>query len=316
MTLLVATGAGGVYAQQPFQAYDPFYRSEQTQREFFGGYALSGEVSYRAAGVIQDDGLQSLEANPLGLSFRLDYQLAPQLDMSGIIDAAGNSTRGGLALSWVVFTYYERNEETTFALRLAVDPSFDGPVGFPQMDLGWLSSSSITPTTTSNFAFGVRRIRLGYEQWVLGDEPTPGVGSGSYVLHSLGADDPNRNVDIIYTRAFGWEARLMLGYDFAFDPAGSNVFFSLLGQAGNYDLVETSFLELSPKASQKSIGEQEVTIDSDYIGGAVWLRSGLEFNRPGYQILPFIGLPIVQWAPESANWPRSRRRVGVRLMLR
>ncbi|MEZ4700671.1 MAG: hypothetical protein R2834_10110 [Rhodothermales bacterium] len=317
ITLLVVAGVGTAHAQRPFQTYDPFYRSEQTQREFFGGYALTGEISYRTAGVVQDDGIQSFEANPLGLSFRLDYQLAPQLDLSGIIDAAGNSTRGGLNLSWVVFTYYERNEETTFALRLAVDPSLDGRVGFPQMDLGWLSASSITPTTTSNFAIGVRRIRMGYEQWVVGDEPSPNVGSGNYILHALGNDSRDRNVDIIYTRAFGWEGRLMLGYDFAFDPAGSNIFFSLMGQAGNYDLLETSFVEPTPKASQKSIGQQEeVTIDSDYIGGAIWFRSGIEFNRPGYQILPFIGVPVHQWVPASANWPRSRQRVGVRLMLR
>jgi hypothetical protein len=313
-SLLLAASAGPAWAQRPFQTYDPFYRSEQTQREFFGGYAVSGEISYRAAGVVQDDGLQALDANPLGLSFRLDYQLAPQLDLSGIVDAAGNTTRGGLALSWVVFTYYERSEETSFALRLAVDPSFDGRAGFPQMDLGWLSASRITPTMTSNFAFGVRRIRMGYEQWLLGDEPRPSVGSGQYVLHGIG--DDNRPVDIVYTRAFGWEARLMLGYDFAFDPAGSNVFVSLMGQAGNYDLIETSFVELSPKTSQKSIGQQEETRDAEYIGGEIWFRSGLEFNRPGYQILPFIGIPVQQWVPRSADWPRSRRRVGVRLMLR
>ncbi len=314
--LLILAGAGGAYAQQPFMTYDPFYRSEQTQREFFGGYAVSAEVSYRAAGVVQDDGLPSFEDNPFGLSFRLDYQLAPQIDLAGIVDAAGNTPGGGLGLSWVVFTYYERTEETSYALRLAVDPSLDGRVGFPQLDLGWLSSSRIGPATTSNFAFGVRRVRIGYEQWVIGEEPTPEVGSGNYILHFIGDDPESRDVDIIYTRAFGWEARLMLGYDFVFDPAGSNVFFSLMGQAGNYDLVETSFADPSPKATQKSLGEQEIAIDSDHIGGVIWFRSGIEFNRPGYQILPFIGLPVHQWVPSSENWPTSRRRVGVRVMLR
>ncbi|MFK7846316.1 MAG: hypothetical protein AB8G77_13545 [Rhodothermales bacterium] len=304
------------FAQRPFQQYDQLYRSEQSQRSFYGGYALTAEVAYRNAAALPGEGLQVAEANPLGLSFRLDYQFSQRLDLSAVVDAAGNSTRRGLSLSWLVFKYYERNEGSSFALRLAVDPSFDGRVGFPQIDIAWLSSSLVTPLSSTNFAFGLRRVRLGYEQWVLG-EPTVSTG---FVLHGANPlANTRNNLDVIYTRAFGWEFHMMFGYNFRFDPAGSNVFVSLLGQAGSYDLLETSFdqpllgqLNLSAATSLK----KEITTAKDYLGGVIWVRSGIEFNRPNFQILPYIGLPLRQWVPGTGEWPRSRRQVGVRFMLR
>lgn len=311
-------------AQRPFQQYDQLYRSEQSQRAFYGGYALTAEVAYRNAGSLQGEGLPVVESNPLGLSFRLDYQFSQRLDLSALIDAAGNSTRRGLALSWLVFKYYERSETSSFALRLAVDPSFDGRVGFPQIDIAWLSSSLITPLSSSDFAFGLRRVRMGYEQFVLA-QPTLNNG---FVLHgatapsytgSTGLTDTRNNLDVIYTRAFGWEVHMMFGYNFKFDPAGSNIFVSLLGQAGSYDLLETAYeepllgkLNLDAATSFK----QEITTAKDYLGGIIWARAGVEFNRPNFQILPYIGLPVQQWAPGEGSWPRSRRQVGVRLMLR
>ena len=166
-------------AQRPFLLHDPLYRSEQPQRTFFGGYALTAEVSYRNAGALQGDGLQAVEADPLGVSFRLDYQLASRIDLSAVIDAAGNTTRRGLSLSWLIFKYYERSEQSSMALRLAVDPSFDSRAGFPQIDVAWLSTSYLSPLSSTEFAFGIRRVRLGYEQWLI-NEPNL---SNSFVLH-------------------------------------------------------------------------------------------------------------------------------------
>ena len=82
---------------------------------------------------------------PFGLSFRLDYQLPRQLDLSAIVDAAGNAIGRNLSLSWVVLKYYERSDGASFSMRLAVDPTFDGRSGFPQMDVAWLSSANLSP---------------------------------------------------------------------------------------------------------------------------------------------------------------------------
>ena len=303
-------------AQRPFLLHDPFYRSEQSQRTFYSGYALTAEVAYRNAGSLQGDGVQAVEPNPLGLSFRVDYQLAASMDLSAIIDASGSTIRRGLSLSWLVFKYYERSDAASFALRLAVDPSFDGRAGFPQIDLAWLSSSLLTPLSSTEFAFGIRRVRLGYEQWVV-SEP---IVANSYVLHGAESGLTSRNnLDVIHTRALGWEIHMMLGYNVKFDPAGSNLFVSLLGQAGSYDLLETSFQK--PLLQQLNLAaatafKREITTTREFLGGILWFRSGIEFNRPSYQILPFIGLPIQQWVPSKGEWPRSRRQVGVRLMLR
>ena len=303
-------------AQRPFLLHDQLYRSEQPQRAFFGGYALTAEVSYRNAGALQGDGIQAVESDPLGVSFRIDYQLASRIDLSAVIDAAGNSTRRGLSLSWLIFKYYERSDQSSMALRLAVDPSFDSRAGFPQIDVAWLSSSYLSPLSSTEFAFGIRRVRLGYEQWLI-NEPNL---SNSFVLHGTSAElAPRSEFDIVYTRALGWELHLLLGYNFKFDPAGSNIFLSFLGQAGSYDLLETSYQE--PLLPQFSLAggtafEREITESKDYVGGVVWFRSGVEFNRPSYQILPFIGLPLQQWVPSSGNWPKARRQLGVRLMLR
>jgi hypothetical protein len=142
----------------------------------------------------------------------------------------------------------------------------------------------------------------------------------SFQLHDAEIE-PRNNLDVIYTRAFGWEMHLMFGYNFKFDPAGSNIFISALGQAGSYDLLETSQQE--PRLQQinrlaaAAAFQREITTSRDYIGGVIWLRAGIEFNRPNYQILPFIGLPVQQWIPDNGDdWPRSRRQMGVRLMLR
>ncbi len=320
-TLLLAVTSLAVpmqsLAQRPFQQHDQLYRSEQSQRTFYGGYALTAEVAYRNAGTLQGEGLAAVETNPVGLSFRLDYQFSDRLDLSALVDAAGNSIRRGPSLSWLVFKYYERSESSSFALRLAVDPSFDGRVGFPQIDVAWLSSSLVSPLASTDFAIGLRRVRLGYEQFVIGQ---PVLNNG-FILHEATTPAPGtrNNLDVIYTRALGWEVHMMFGYNFKFDPAGSNLFVSLLGQAGSYDLLETSYeetllsrLNLDAATSFK----QEIKTAKDYLGGIIWGRAGIEFNRPNFQILPYIGIPVHQWVPNGDNFPLSRRQVGVRLMLR
>lgn len=303
------------WAQRPFQQYDQLYRSEQSQRSFYGSYALTAEVAYRNASSIRSGGYEIGQSNPMGVSFRLDYQLAQQLDFSAMVDAAGNSTRRNLSLSWLVFKYYERNESSTFALRLAVDPSFDSRVGFPQIDAAWISSSTLSPVVSSEFAIGLRRVRLGYEQSQIVE---PGLLNG-YQLHDVGVF--GREIQKVNTRAFGWEFHLTFGYNFKVDPAGSNFFVTVLGHAGSYDLLETSQESvlngnLPAQLAAATSYKKEIETSSDYLGGVVWLRSGFEFNRPNILIMPYIGLPVQQWAPDSGDWPRSRRQVGVRLMLR
>ena len=93
-------------------------------------------------------------------------------------------------------------------------------------------------------------------------------------------------------------------YNILFDPAGSNLFVAVLGQGGNYDLVEWAESESDDRSA------------SAYRGGVIWLRSGLEIERPGYRFAPYLSLPVKHWQPSSGEWPTPRAHVGIRLMLR
>ena len=84
-------------------------------------------------------------------------------------------------------------------------------------------------------------------------------------------------------------------------------FIAFIGEGGKYDLVEWTVGQGTDQ------NERSVT---DYKGGVLWIRSGLEIERPGYRFAPFISVPFKQWATPRGDWPRSRARVGLRLMLR
>lgn len=316
LVLLVGLPALPTSAQAPFRVYDPFYRGETARRSFFDGYALTAEVAYRASGSIQD-GRQSPNTDPLGLSLVLDYQIGPSVDVSAVVDASSSIAGRKLTLQWLALKFYHRVEYTDYAFRLAVDPAFDGRVGFPQMDLAFLSTSLMTPNLSSDYALGVRRVRFGFEQ--LRREPVP------VNLMSPSVVAPN---DIVYTRALGWEVHLMMQHSLLLNPARSNVFVSFLLDVGQYDLLETSLRSTDGAQravlveSAKHLSEdvepdpKDPTVGaSQYRGGVFWLRTGFEYNRPSYQVHPFIDVPLSQWSPEEGGL-RSRISLGVRLILR
>ena len=164
----------------------------------------------------------------------------------------------------------------------------------------------------------MRRVRLGYEKALFSSV----VPDGEFGIHNLDPTGPDigveRTLEFIFTRALGWELHLMLGYDFRFDPVGSNVFVSVLGQAGRYDLLESAFQggALPEKLANNDVPNQQQPQNVDFLGGVIWMRFGLEFNRPSFRLLPYIGLPLQQWIPTEGTWPMSQKHAGVRLMLR
>ena len=98
------------------------------------------------------------------------------------------------------------------------------------------------------------------------------------------------------------------GYNVVFDPAGSRLALGLVGEAGDYALVRTG----GPSAEG---GRERIR------SGIGWLRAGLEFSRPSYQLAPFVSLPLVTWADvrgEPVRYgPRPEKlRAGLRVMLR
>ena len=286
--------------QRPFRTYESFYRNETARRNFFDRYAVSGEVAYRPSGAVQGDALTSPNVDPLGFSFRFDYQLAQTLDFGVVLDAAGGFDGRSLSVSWIIAQYYRTVETSDYAFRLAVDPASDGRAGFPQVDVAFLYTEVLSRELTSDYAIGMRRVRIGYEQLVE-------LNSGPELVSSV------PDYGISFTRAFGWELNAMIRYNALFDPAGSSIFFAMLGQASSYQLVDVAFESAGadPEADDDSVANVDVAR-----GGIVWLRSGMKFARPSYEFSPFLGLPIQQWAPKDQNWPNSRLQVGLRLMIR
>lgn len=302
-SLWVPTGA----AQGAFQTLDPFYQDESARRDFFGGLAVSGEVGYRAASLLQPavDGQASPGA--LALSAQLDYALHPQLDLSAIVDLSGGVGRGPVGLSWVVVKPYWHNERTDYAVRIAVDPASEGSLGFRQTDIAFLSTASLSPILTHDLAFGIRRVRTGYDTQPFGDEP------GDSLLAQLAADGER-------VRVIGKELHGAWGYNVLFDPAGSRLSLLLLAEAGDYALLSASPPTGTPAPDGPGPDTPEVS-EERVRGGSGWLRAGLELNRPSYQIAPYVTVPLVTWADVRGepvrHGPRpDRARFGVRLTLR
>ncbi|GMQ81457.1 MAG: hypothetical protein BMS9Abin05_0889 [Rhodothermia bacterium] len=293
-------------AQRPMQIFDPFYHGETAERVFFDRYAVTGELSYRPAGLLRSDNLSSSSVpttaiDPFGLSLNLDYRLASGFNLGFFVDASGNTASNSLSLSWVTLKYFRRQENTDYAIRLAVDPSRDGRSGFPQTDLAFLYASSLSPTLRSDFGVGIRRVQIGFQQIVPTDAP-PIDPDAPIVSQSV----PDR--EILRSRALGWEVHMMSGYSLLFDPAGSNLFFSFIGEGGQYDLVEWTVANAAAEETERTT--------TKFNGGVIWVRSGLEFDRPGYQISPFLSLPLKQWAPSGDDYPKARAHIGLRLMIR
>ena len=300
-------------AQRPFRLSDPFYRGETARRHFFDQYALTGEVSYRSAGTFQSDGVPA-SSSDLAFRFRFDYELARRLDLSAIFDAVGEAGARQLTMSWLVLKYYRYVEEnhSDYAFRLAVDPSSNGRMGFPQVDLAFLYTSLLSPVLSTDFAIGMRRVNIGYAQFV---PPEPLSEGDIFVIRP--------RPTVLFTRALGTEGHVMMNYNLHFDPAGSNLFVDFLGEAGSYDLVEAP-IEANTGGSIADLGAGEGAIQEEseertsYRGGVLWVRLGVEFNRPNYQLSPFLGAPMKQWTPdtEDGDWPQARLHFGFQLTLR
>ncbi len=306
LCLLMVSGSSNVASgQRPFRLYDPFYRDESARRTFYDGYALTAEASYRPAGFIQGNGdLPSPNADPLALSLRFDYELSSRLDLGFLIDAVGGTAGRQLTVNWVTLKYFRTVDTQDYAFRLAVDPSADGQVGFPQMDLGFLYTSLVSPTLSTDFGFGVRRVRIGFQKFVRLDA-VPIDPEDPLVT----SQPPEQ--DVIRTRALGWEMRLMTTYNLLFDPAGSNLFVTFLGEAGRYDLIELGSVREDVVDETAEPASRRV-----FRGGVAWVRTGIELERPGFQFAPYLAVPMAQWAPSEGQWPSARLHVGVRFMLR
>lgn len=297
-----------VLAQRPFEQTDPFYHNETARRAFYDKLAFTTEVSYHPEGLGQSGGLTG-GSDPLGLRFSVDYQLGDNFDVSGIVDAFSSGGGRSLTLSWVVLKYYRYLEEADYALRLAVDPASDQQLGFPQVDVAFLYTSVLSPFLSSDFGLGVRRVNVGYFQYVPVESPDDLTGPYA-----------SPRPDVLSTQALGTELHAMLNYNMHFDPAGSNVFATLLAEGGRYDLVENvlepevwraaNFGDLSELDAN---GEANTT---EYRGGVLWLRAGAELSRPSYQIAPYIAAPIKQWYPAEAEPVVARLHIGMRFMLR
>ena len=293
-------------AQRPIRTFDPFYHGEAARRAFYDTYAVTAELSYRPSGLVQPNDVTSssvpfTSTDPFGLNLRFDYHLASHLDLGFFIDAVSTTAGRTLSISWVTMKYYRTQEMVDYAIRLAVDPSSNGRSGFPQTDLAFLYTSLVTPSLSSDFAIGIRRVQIGIQQIVSIDVPPADPGAPV-----ISRPPPDR--DILRSRALGWEVHMMTGYNFLFDPAGSNLFVSFIGEGGRYNLVEWLVNANAVEPSERTT--------SEYRGGVIWVRSGLQFERPGFRFSPFLSLPLKQWAPSDGDWPRARPHVGLRLMLR
>ncbi len=298
------------FAQRPFDVLDPFYQEETARQTFFDGFAISGEVGYRASGPFRQ-AADADQRGPLALSFRLDYALTRQLNLGAVFDVSGGlvSQLGGgpVRLSWIVVKPYWHNEDTDYAVRIAIDPVSQGGLGFRQTDIAFLSSSDLSPLISSDFAIGLRHAQVGFERLQVED-------GGGFLDPELASAAP----EFTRIRAIGKEIHLMWGYRFHFDPAGSNFFVTALAEAMDYDLIESQLFS----ADDLEEGTETAADDQGtYRGGVGWARAGFEINRPAYRFSPFVSVPMVSWldtAGESGTrGPRFKNlRLGLRLTLR
>lgn len=291
-----ASGQGGV------ETLDPSYGGETAQRAFYGEFALSGEASYRDGDLL---GLSSsgTVASDLALSARLDYALLPQVDVAVVADLMNGVRSGSMGLSWVVVKPYWHNEATDYAIRVAVDPASEGGLGFRQTDVTFLSTTALSPAVTSDLTLGLRRVRTGYVRF----DESEFVESADLIL-----DGSQRE------RLVGQEIRASWGYNVLFDPAGSRLTVGLAAEAGDYAVVRTRSAGFS---ETPGAGADDEPASERIRSGIGWVRTGMEFSRPSYQLAPFLSLPVVTWADDRGapirHGPRLNKvRFGLRVTLR
>lgn len=278
----------GAHAQRPFVTNDPLYRTESARRAFHDGYAFSGEVTYQST-----DRTASNSSNNLGLLLQLDYGLGSQFDLSAVVSFTGGSVGQDLDLTWVAIKHHWHRDGADMALRLAFEPRppANGGLGFRQTDLAFLYSKTLSPQVGTQMAAGVRYVRTGYRGGGEVDAGTPLEG-------------------IPYTEATGIEGHIKIGYDLIFDPARSHVAVSLDYEAGTYGLTERMIL------TEAEVGGNDL---GKFRGHVLWVRTGVHWNRPTYQIVPMFSVPLMAHkrgvGPDLGKGPRFIN-LGLRLTLR
>ena len=302
LTLAAAFVAGpgldDAHAQRPFRMHDPFYRDESARRAFFDGFAVTAELSYRAPGTLSNTSApvpvgqgqsgevasRAVVPNPtgsLGLVFNVDYQLAPQLDFTAVIDAGGSLTGRSAALSWLSLKRYWHNDGTDYALRLAIDPhpSPRPGFGFRQIDLAGVVTAPLSRRVSLDLMGGVRRAHIGYQQAL----STSGLEFVSPDGRERPLGESSVQSDIVFSQASGEEVHLMIRYNLHFDLARSHYFASVLYEAGNYAIVEQFLSEIgiAPAPEQSQSFRAQV----------VRLRTGVSWHRPSFKLAPFISGP-------------------------
>ncbi len=289
-----------VQAQRPVQTFDPFYQGENAARHFFNSYAVAAELTYRPPGLLQaeSNAVAAVSGAAVGMHLRLDYRLTDRVDLGFFVDAAGNGTGRSMDLSWIALKYYRMQEGIDYALRFAIDPSSDGGGGFPQADLGFLYSAPLSPLVTQDFALGIRRVQIGFQE--LQNIDSPPIEPGDPLVSA-----PGPSTLLLRGRTQGWEMRFSWSHNILFDPAGSNLFVAMLAEGGKFNLLEW---EAGEDASDRE--------STRFTGGVAWARSGLMIERPGYQFAPYLSVPLHQWTRPTDDWPRSRARIGLRFMVR
>lgn len=317
---LALGAAGAAAAQGGFETLDPSYGGETAQRGFYGGFALSGEAAFRSADPLSVSVPGTPTGSDFALSARLDYVLLPQVDLALVADLSGAARRGSMGLSWVVVKPYWHSEMTDYAVRVAVDPASEGGLGFRQTDVAFLSTTAVSPTATYDFSVSLRRVRTGYSDAqvvgeaayanALADPAAPAVG----VAFLESGADPER------VRLVGQEFRISWDGNALFDPAGSRISFGIAAEASNYSLFRARFT--GPSGGDPTEDELEEAAESERVwGGTGWVRAGMEFSRPSYQLAPFASLPVVTMASDRGepvrHGPRlSKLQFGLRVTLR
>ncbi len=324
--MLVSVLTTPAIAQRPFIMDDPFYRDETARRNFFDGIALTGRFNYRPAGTItgnatpllslvstspgmavHDGAATTTQTGSVGLTFNLDYELAPQLDISAVFDAIGGSPGSSLSLSWVALKRYWYANGTDFALRLAFDPrpatTDSEALGLRQIDLAAMMHAAIRKNVSVDMMGGVRRVRIGFEKLAGSDASAP-------VLVEAG-DPGNYFGNLTLTRAAGYELHLLIQTNFHFNKAESHIFAAALFEFGRYEMREQLLQALARGSTDFELTE--------YVGHVFWLRSGVRWNRPSYQVAPFLGFPMALWKTgddQLEGHGRLRAKLGVSFTLR
>ncbi len=271
--LAFAPVAPDALAQRPSYANDALYRNVSAKRDFHDGYAVRGDLSYQSL-----DPSNLAGASNLGVLLKADARLSSQFDISAILNAYGGVNGQNVRLSWIAVKHIWHQDGADMAIRVAFEPRppIGGGLGFRQTDIGFLYSKSLSPLVGTDIAAGLRWVRTGYQP--------------VQALESL-------DQEFGFTEAKGLEAHIVIGYNMIFDPAMSHVSMALVYEAGRYDLVGHTFAPLSQDPTKGA-----------FRAHVLWVRSGLHFHRPTYQLIPYLSVPLASGkqgeGPSPGRGPR------------